>query len=124
MRKAVAAAVFFLMGAASLAACPAGLVPMRQADLYFGHVGEADWRDFLAREVTPRFPAGLTVEDAAGQWRDARGVIVREASKHLILVLGGAPDEAVRLAAIRRAFKRHFHQQSVLLVEHPVCGSF
>lgn len=33
-------------------------------------VSDEDWRAFLAAEVTPRFPDGLTVIDAAGQWRD------------------------------------------------------
>ena len=46
--------------------------------LYFG-LGPADdaskglseqaWRDFLDKEVTPRFPAGLSVVDVYGQWQ-------------------------------------------------------
>src|SRR5690606_25210715 len=32
---------------------------------------EAAWRGFLDREVTPRFPDGLTVVDVYGQWRGA-----------------------------------------------------
>src|SRR6476660_1905311 len=46
--------------------------------LYFGlgpfdhpdqGVSEADWRGFLDREVTPRFPDGLSVLDVYGQWQ-------------------------------------------------------
>ncbi|MEX2248301.1 MAG: DUF3574 domain-containing protein, partial [Parvibaculum sp.] len=47
-----------------------------QTTLYFGldrgdggTVSERDWRRFLAEVVTPRFPGGLTVIDAYGQWR-------------------------------------------------------
>jgi hypothetical protein len=47
-----------------------------QAELLFGrniegraNVSDAQWTDFLGREVTPRFPDGLTVFEAAGQWR-------------------------------------------------------
>jgi len=32
-------------------------------------VSEAAWRDFLDTEVTPRFPAGLSVVDVYGQWQ-------------------------------------------------------
>ena len=31
-------------------------------------ISEAQWRTFLDKEVTPRFPDGLTVFDAYGQW--------------------------------------------------------
>lgn len=46
--------------------------------LYFGlgpagvpdkGVSENAWRDFLDKEVTPRFPAGLSVVDVYGQWQ-------------------------------------------------------
>src|SRR5688572_435979 len=43
-----------------------------------GEVSEAEWRAFIAEEVTPRFPDGLTIWRAEGQWRGADGVIVRE----------------------------------------------
>src|ERR1700720_3080757 len=32
-------------------------------------VSEAAWRSFLDAEVTPRFPAGLSVVDVYGQWQ-------------------------------------------------------
>jgi hypothetical protein len=46
--------------------------------LYFGlgpadhpeqGISETEWRNFLDREVTPRFPAGLSVVDVYGQWQ-------------------------------------------------------
>ncbi len=46
--------------------------------LYFGlgpadhpdqGISEARWREFLDREVTPRFPDGLSVADVYGQWQ-------------------------------------------------------
>jgi len=127
-----AAAILFLSGCAGLSppSCPAGLTPMTEANLFFGRniggvpgVGDEDWRRFLDEDVTPRFPDGLTVEDASGQWKGAGG-IAREASKHLIIVLSGAPDEAAKLAAIREAYKRRFRQEAVLLLESKSCGSF
>ncbi len=125
-------ASLLLTGCADLvpASCPAGLKPMTEAELFFGRdiaggsgVSDEDWQRFLDEEITQRFPRGLTVENAAGQWKGADG-IVREASKHLVIVLSGASDEADKLAAIREVYKRRFHQESVLLLETKSCGSF
>lgn len=106
--------------------------PMREIELMFGRniggrlgVGDAAWLRFLSREVTPRFPDGLSILDAAGQWRDpARGRITREPSKLVIIV---TPDEAgtqERIVAIVAAYKRQFRQQSVGVVTRPVCAVF
>jgi len=106
--------------------CRAGLKPMMQADLYFGRksFSEARWARFLATEVTPRFPAGLTVIDAKGQWRNDRNVIVREPSKVLTVVMPADAEDDARLGAIVEAYKTRFHQQSVGLVVRPVCAAF
>jgi len=64
------------------------------------------------------------VSDVYGQWRSPAGVLVREDSKALFLVLAGKPDQRQRLELIRQAYRRRFHQQSVLLVEERACVSF
>ncbi len=93
--------------------------------LYFGtatpdgRVSAADWQDFLAREVTPRFPQGLTVSEASGQWRGAGGRIVQEATHVLTLVTADA-DEAA-LPAIITAYRTRFRQEAVLRVHHAAC---
>ncbi len=119
-----------LAGCASFHAdrCPAGLSPMVQADLYFGRViagggsvSEEEWRRFVDEEITPRFPDGLTVTDASGQWRGQKG-IVREPSKRVTIILPS--QNAARIEAVRAAYRVHFHQDSVLLIETPVCGAF
>lgn len=103
---------------------------MLSAELYFGRsipgggeISDADWQRFVDEEVTRRFPEGLTVTDARGQWRDKIG-IVREASKRLFVVISGTPAESDRLAAIRSAYRIRFRQEAVLIVETPVCGAF
>ncbi|MEJ6789843.1 DUF3574 domain-containing protein [Brevundimonas sp. BR2-1] len=113
------------------AACTTGSQAGSTAELYFGRnigdqpgVSEADWRAFLDEEVTPRFPDGLTVIDAAGQWRSQSGAIGREASKVLVIVLSGRSDERARLDAIREAYKRRFRQEAVMLVERAACVAF
>jgi hypothetical protein len=102
------------------------------AELLFGrdigrHLGvsETAWRGFVAREITPRFPDGLTVTDALGQWRDPdSGRIVREPSKRVEIVLPGKADDHTRLDAIMSAYKRQFRQRSVGLIVQPACVSF
>jgi hypothetical protein len=101
------------------------------AELMFGRdigrrvgVSEAAWRRFVAKEMTPRFPDGLTITDAVGQWRDRdTGKIVREPSKHVEIVLPGGDDEAA-LDAIATAYKRAFDQQAVGIIVRPACVSF
>jgi hypothetical protein len=90
--------------------------------LYFGMtyasgtVGEAEWRAFVARSITPRFPDGLTSYEATGQWRDAKGQIVRQPSRvvELLHPEGEAPSRAV--AEIAAAYKREYGQEAVLVV--------
>jgi hypothetical protein len=138
MRAAPAIALLLLAGCATAtaptpSACPAGTEPATVAEAYFGRniggregVTEADWARFLAEEVTPRFPDGLTVLDGAGQWRGADGAVARERSKVLVLVLPGADAAAAqsRLAPVAAAYKARFRQQSVLTVLRPSCAGF
>ena len=129
---AAATAAALTAGAAAAAPrCPAGLRPATTAEVFFGQdvggrgaVSDADWRGFLAAEITPRFPDGLTVADVYGQWRGPAGAFVREPSKALFIVLSRRSDDQHRLALVREAYKRQFRQDSVLLVEERACVSF
>jgi hypothetical protein len=122
-----------LSGCATLApaACPAAHSPGRTVQLFFGRdigdqvgVSEADFARFVDEELTPRFPDGLTVLDAAGQWRGASGVVGREPSKVVILALPGRAGGEDRLEAVRAAYKRRFSQEAVLIVTQPACLGF
>ena len=113
------------------ASCPPGTDEFAEYRLFFGRsqgavevVSEEAWRAFLADEVTPRFPDGLTVLDASGQWRDDSGEIVRERTK-LLLVLappGGAAMQ--RTDEIAEAYRLAFGQSTVLRVVTQACASF
>jgi hypothetical protein len=113
-------------------ACNAPQQPMQQVELMFGrniggHLGvsEAAWSRFLAREVTPRFPDGLSVLDAAGQWQDKeRGRVVREPSKLVVIVTADDAPARDKLAAIVAAYKQQFRQHSVGVISRPVCAAF
>src|SRR5437868_8084551 len=73
--------------------------------LYFGRnrpdggtVSDAEWETFMAEVVTPRFPAGLTVFEATGQWRGESGIVEREGTKVLSLLHSG--DAPARRAVV------------------------
>jgi Protein of unknown function (DUF3574) len=91
--RAAAIAPILLLGFLSVDAdevaasirCLPPLEPWTQVELYFGRslggdavVSEEAFEHFLAEEVTPLFPDGLSVVDVAGQFRDGDGMIVRE----------------------------------------------
>jgi hypothetical protein len=125
-------AAIIVFASTGAVACNAPQRPMQQIELMFGRsiaghlrVGEAAWSRFLAREVTPRFPDGLTVVDAAGQWRDpAGGRLVREPGKMVIIVTADDAPVGERIGAIVAAYKRRFRQRSVGVISRPVCASF
>jgi alpha/beta superfamily hydrolase len=88
-------------------------------------VSEVEWGRFVDREITPRFPAGLTVYNAAGQWQDTTTKkVVHEPSKMVVIVLPGDDDEIARLNAVVEAYKTRFKQQSVVVIVRPACVSF
>ncbi len=118
--------------AAQPLSCHGAQKPRQVAELLFGRdiggrvgVSESAWARFVTRELTPRFPDGLTVTDAVGQWRDrTRGTLVREPSKRVEIVLPGNADDEDRLAAVVAAYKRQFRQQSVGIIVRAACVSF
>lgn len=112
-------------------ACLAPEKAMLRAELYFGRAiaGAGDvsawqWADFVAKELTTRFPDGLTVIDGQGQWRDADGYILAEPSKIVIIIAPAGEPTRERIAAATAAYKQRFRQKSVLVVTRPVCAEF
>ena len=138
-RHSICAAVFAAL-LASVAApsaqtgglsCPAGTERFTEYRLFFGRsqgnaevVSDAAWQAFLADEITPRFPDGLTVLDAAGQWRDGMGTIIRERTKLVIILAKRDTDGMQRTDEIAAAYRQAFGQESVLRVVTTACVSF
>ena len=85
-------------------------------------MSDTDWASFLATEVTPRFPDGLSVIDMAGQWRGPSGETSRERSKMLVVIVFDAPAHLSRVQAIVDAYLKRFRQREVLRTERAVCA--
>ena len=106
-----------------------------RTELYFGlskrdgtEVTSEEWKRFVDEEVTPRFPDGLTVVDAAGQFRMSSGEIAHEKSRMLILLYKkkDRQNSGAGIEAIRKAYCKKFDQESVMRVDlkQPVEVSF
>ena len=102
---------------------------MARVELFFGtgpgspSDARRAWRRFLAQTVTPRFPDGLTVVEAAGQWRGSHG-LERETSRLMIILYRPDATSDDRIEAIRSAYRIRFRQQSVLRADTTACVSF
>jgi hypothetical protein len=102
--------------------------------LYFGlgpadhpeqGVSEAQWRDFLDKQVTPRFPDGLSVIDLYGQWQGkGEAAPERLRSKLLIIDYPDTQENRAKIDAIRAAWKKMTGDQSVLKETEPADVSF
>jgi len=102
-----------------------------RTELFFGlarpdgsMIAMEDFQRFVDREITPRFPAGLTLLGGSGQFRDANGTTVREGSKLLILLYPYDRDTGRQIDSIRAAYAKTFRQESVLRVDGYSCASF
>ena len=107
---------------------PAAVEPKRgepyiETQLFFGTarpdggpaVTDRQFMAFVDKEVTPDFPAGLTIQSGRGQWRDASGTIEKERSYELILLYPRteARSSDRRIEEIRRAYEKTFGQEAV-----------
>ena len=102
--------------------------------LYFGlgpaddpakGVSEAQWRAFLDKEVTPRFPAGLSVVDVYGQWQGKdQKKPERLRSKMLVIDYMDSAENRAKIDAIRTAWKKMTGDRSVMRVTEPADVSF
>ena len=109
------------------AECGASTAAQVRTTLYFGSarpkgsVSELEWQLFLRDEVTTRFPDGLTVWDAEGQWRAPQGSIEHERTKVLLLVHPDTPAARESVQAVIDRYRKAFDQQSVLWETSRVC---
>ncbi len=118
----------------AVAVHPAHAPHWLRTELYFGTgpanaphegVSEAQWREFLDREVTPRFRGGLSVIDLYGQWQGpTQKVPERLRSKLLVLLHEDSPQTREDIEAIRHAWKQQTGDESVLRVTQPAGVSF
>ncbi len=85
-----------------------------------GMVSDDDWAAFLRDVVTPRFPDGLSVWHADGQWLEASGTLAHEPTMVVEVVHPASEQVDAALQQIADEYKRRFRQEAVLRVTTPV----
>jgi hypothetical protein len=128
----VVALIATLTACASMPApgCKSGEQTAIHDSLFFGTakptgvVTPEEWAEFLRDTVTPRFPQGLTVSQASGEWRGADGALVHESSYLLHLVHADDASSEKNVAKLVSVYKERFQQEAVLRVTVGVCVSF
>ena len=119
---------------ATLAGCAAPLAApgedLVRTELIFGRampdggrVTEAEWRAFVAEEIAPRLD-GFTVFPVTGQYRTQAGALVAEDSFLVLVLHPPTPASGAAIEAIRAAYRRRFHQETVPRVSAPARVSF
>ena len=113
------------------AACPEETDRFVKYELFMGRGGQSSevvndeaWAIFLGDTVTPRFPDGLTVLDARGQWHASEGLVQKERSKLLVVLVPQGGDHTRLIDEVSDEYKRQFDQESVLRVVSDACVSF
>jgi hypothetical protein len=132
MRATLALLAMLWTMPAMAAECAAfGAEPWLSVQLLYGRtrhdgtlITTAEWQDYLAKSVTPRFPDGLTVLDGSGQWLGRSGTITREPSTLVLIATPPRADLRARLDAVRHAYRTQFGQESVGLIITDACVMF
>jgi hypothetical protein len=105
-----------------------GVTAFVRTQLYFGTakadgaaVTEGEFKAFVDEVITRRFPDGLTVVKADGQFKAADGCIVKEQSYVVTLLYPAESqkDGSHKIEIIRRLYMTLHDQQSVLRVDDP-----
>jgi hypothetical protein len=103
-----------------------GCTPANQLNrLYFGMnkptggaVSEQEFNRFLQQEISSRFPKGLTLFEAKGQWQGAKGTIEQEKSRVVEIVCDDTPENRDKVAAIAAKYKALFAQEAVMVIKN------
>lgn len=113
------------------ASCESGDTAMVRDVLYFGRnrpdggeVSDSSWRAFLDEVVTPRFPGGLTVVEATGQWKGQSGQVERERAEVVTVLHAGDAPARRAIAEVAAEYKHRFQQEAVLRERTTACTHF
>jgi|SRR5215813_4985122 len=88
-------------------------------------VTDAEFQHFIDTEVTPRFPEGFTIVPGSGQFKDSRGLIIRESARVLVVLYPSSDRRSSQhIDEIRATYKDRHQQESVVRVDGESCASF
>ncbi|MEQ1608940.1 MAG: DUF3574 domain-containing protein [Hyphomonadaceae bacterium] len=113
-----------------VAACQTGQ-PMVETMLYMGmlrpggSISRYEFRQFLEKEVAPRWKEGFTLLEGEGLWlSEQRNITEREPSHVLVRLHDGSAAASAGIDAIRNAYIKAFTQDAVLRTDRATCADF
>lgn len=80
-----------------------------------GAIDDREWQAFVEGVVTPRFPEGLTILEATGQWQARDKRITRESARVIEIIHDESRSAARHVAEIAAEYKTRYRQESVLI---------
>nr|RNJ67014.1 MAG: DUF3574 domain-containing protein [Leptolyngbya sp. IPPAS B-1204] len=103
-----------------------------QVELFFGRniagvgeVSEEQFQAFVDQTITPKFPDGLTIFDANGQFLDSTDTLIQEPAKVVSLILEDTQTNETAIDSIVESYIQQFQQESVLqAVNESIAVSF
>ncbi|WP_333877977.1 DUF3574 domain-containing protein [Methylobacter sp.] len=102
-----------------------GCTPANQLNRFYfgmnkpagGAVSDREFNQFLQQEISSRFPKGLTLFEAKGQWQGANGMIEQENSRVVEIVCDDKQENRDKVAAIAAKYKALFAQEAVMVIK-------
>jgi hypothetical protein len=105
-----------------------------KTELYFGlnipdgrRIEDPDFELFIDTCLSPRFPEGLTILHAQGQWQDTSTQKVDKEDSRIVVLLYPRKSRKAKSALIeqvRGSYQKAFNQQAVMRVDMPTKTSF
>lgn len=89
-----------------------------------GEITDQQFAEFLSLQVTPAFPAGMTVYDAYGQMRHSNGEIIKQKTKVVVLVHQNSKADDDAINKIIAAYRSKFANPQVMLLTRQVKSVF
>jgi len=114
-------ALVLALASGAIPGASSGCAERIQERLFFGldgpegPINDAELEAFVEGVVTPRFPAGLTILEATGQWRGRNMSVNRESSRVVEIIHDPSRDASRRIRQIASEYKTRYQQESVLI---------
>ena len=114
--------------------CSTGMQAFNEYRLFFGRnhdntgtqiVSHIAWEEFVAQEITPRFPEGLSVLDVQGQFMNQTGSLIKENTKMVLILIPllpvGGIDPMKLIDEIMQAYSKKFQRTFFLRTHNITC---
>ena len=105
---------------------------MTKTELYFGrtigitgYVTDEQWNDFVNDYISTKFPAGFSIIEVIGRWRDIKtNKTIQEKTKMVIICHHKTKLDNKQIYNIILAYKKLFKQESVMRIDYEIDVQF